>query len=371
MKRKREEERYTNQKLLKSSPLPVITNSSPLPCIKQTDKINRTTDLQSILAIKKELSTIKSQLDLKSRAVSPLPVIITQQSVQTYPQQQQPRPDSMLSSINIIVYNYPRSNPSIVIESGSIFNSKCSIIVNSIGCDINKNVSFQGNLTTQIISSAGYLVRHQMESSKPLIFNSLDKTYSIIITDSGNLLQTNNIQTIFHVHLDNFDYINDTSEIHFKNTIVKILKLAVENNCESIAFPSMGCGELLYPSMFIVRWFDEVFKTFFLSYTCHSLKLIKIILFDNDRVVNSSFNKYFHIKENILLRSIGKFFFFFIFEFSKSANFFFLDTNKPNDDYQVSPLDPNSEEFRIVVNRFKQTMMHASIKHVWKNFIEF
>ena len=223
--------------------------------------------------------------------------------------------NNLLTAINLIAYKYPRSNPSVVVETGSILYSKCTAIVNSIGCDSNLNPTFDGNLSKQIIEKAGTYVRKTIQSSNKLAFNA-DKTYSFIITSAGYLQIEKNINFIYHAHLDNFSYLNDHSEISFKNTIKNLLKLAIDENCDSIAFPTLGCGDLLYPASMIAKWFDEIIKTFFLAYTCHSLKMVKIVLYENDKNVCNAFTKYFQQKENLIPpKSIGKENYFILFYF--------------------------------------------------------
>ena len=151
----------------------------------------------------------------------------------------------MLSSINLIIHKYHRCNPSISIESGSIFNSKCDIIVNSIGRDLFLKPTCDGKLTNQIIEKAGNSVKNAIQQS-PFLTLKPDKTFSLIITESGKLKEENNIHLIYHANLDNFSYVNDVSEISFKNTIRNILKTSLENNVNSIAFPALGCGELSF-----------------------------------------------------------------------------------------------------------------------------
>ena len=233
--------------------------------------------------------------------------IITQSSQHQYLNVQPIQYQSLQS--NTTVYKYSRSIPSIVVESGSILNSKCSVIINSIGVDANKRANFLGNLAKQIINSGGNSLRKQLESITPVTYNQADKTYSIIKTDSGDLLiNTTNINTILHVHLMFFNYFNDASEIHFKNTVSNILEFAIKHNFSSIAFPALGCGSLLYPASFVAKWFDEVFQSFFMSYTCHSLNLVKIVLFENDEIIKQQFKNYYGLKETALTRLICKFF---------------------------------------------------------------
>ena len=107
-------------------------------------------------------------------------------------------------------------------------------------------------------------------------------------------------------HLDSFNYVNDTSEISFKNTIKSLLQSAISKNFKSIAFPALGCGELLFPPSLVVKWFDDVFKTFFLGHTNHSLQQIKIVLYESDKTVYDSFNNYFLQKDIVIHRPIGK-----------------------------------------------------------------
>jgi hypothetical protein len=186
---------------------------------------------------------------------------------------------SLFSSINLIIHKYHRCNPSISIESGSIFNSKCDIIVNSIGRDLFLKPTCDGKLTNQIIEKAGNSVKNAIQQS-PFLTLKPDKTFSLIITESGKLKEENNIHLIYHANLDNFSYVNDVSEISFKNTIRNILKTS------------------------LAKWFDEIFKTFFLAYTNHSLQHIKIVLYENDKTTNDAFNSFFTQKD--IPRSIGK-----------------------------------------------------------------
>ena len=212
---------------------------------------------------------------------------------------------SLFKSINLIIYKYQRCNPTISIESGSIFNSKCHVIVNSIGFDKSLKPLTIGKLTNQIIEKGGNCIKNEIENASKFILN-FDKSYSYFLTDSGNLKIENNIHSIYHTHLDSFNYVNDTSEISFKNTIKSLLQSAISKNFKSIAFPALGCGELLFPPSLVVKWFDDVFKTFFLGHTNHSLQQIKIVLYESDKTVYDSFNNYFLQKDIVIHRPIGK-----------------------------------------------------------------
>lgn len=249
---------------------------------------------------------------------------------------------------NKIVYTLPRSNPTIDVEIGSIFHTKCDVIVNSLGCDTHLNqIIMTGNLTQQIINQAGATVRYELEQRKKL--NVLhDRTNSIIVTSSGDLKLTNLTKCLFHAPLNYYDYTSDISEIRFKNTFMNILKLCMHYNYESIAIPTIGCGALMYPSTYVVKWFDECFKKFFLSYTCHSFKHIKIVIFENDTNIIDNFKNYFYNKENQIQRNL------------------FNDIDKPNDEYKLTTLDMKSEEYNIVANHFKLTMKSVSIKRIEK-----
>lgn len=174
---------------------------------------------------------------------------------------------------NSTIYSYARDNPQIRIECGSIFDVEpVGAIVNSI----DPNFTFNGSFAKMLLDHCGRdTVTYSNNYGVPLAFDNTEKTYEIRVTSAGNL---KNAKWILNICFRSFEFITNEPEIHFKNTIKKLLKYCIDNDISSIALPPLGTGLLGYPASYVVKWLHECFNSFFLSYTCHSMQKIIIVL---------------------------------------------------------------------------------------------
>jgi O-acetyl-ADP-ribose deacetylase (regulator of RNase III) len=214
---------------------------------------------------------------------------------------------------NRFIYSYTRDNPQITIECGSIFDVETvDAIVNSI----DTNFSFNGSFARTLLERCGRETVSQTGAyNVPLSFNHSNKTYEIRVTSAGKL---DKAKCILNVCFRPFEFVTNEPEIHFKNTILNLLKYCIDNCIRSVALPPLGTGLLGYPASFVVKWLHECFQSFFLSYTCHSMQKIIIVL-PSDTPQSNIFTQFYNELDNIkpsFESNILKFYF--------NKNFFFL-----------------------------------------------
>ena len=247
-----------------------------------------------------------------------------------------------------LIFNYDHYRPKITIEKGSVFECNVDVVVNSINRDLDLDYS----LTPTFAKLIGDGFKNQLENYSSLKYIQNLAIYQFAIT-TNHFNQSKNVTfgNVFNCCINDFNYISDMSEIHYKNTILELLKLAEHFKLTSIAIPVIGCGQKKYPPHLVVKWIDEAIKKFMLTYTyMSSLETIRIILDKSNPSLIESFHRYYNEKSSI-------------------QNLLPSNHRTLIDEYELIRVNPNSDEYKLISKHFGLTMKKATIDKVVKLFL--
>ncbi|XP_052770822.1 uncharacterized protein LOC128210512 [Mya arenaria] len=130
------------------------------------------------------------------------------------------------------------SHLKLMVIVGTITDSKCDAIVNTT----NKRLDLsQGFVSKEISKLAGNGLKEECEQFYP---NGIEEGI-VAYTKSHDLKKRKKINYVFHCALP--DYKSATFETNVKDTVKSCLYLAEELGCKTIAFPTLGVGNKMYP----------------------------------------------------------------------------------------------------------------------------
>jgi O-acetyl-ADP-ribose deacetylase (regulator of RNase III) len=243
------------------------------------------------------------------------------------------------------IFNYEHYRPRITIEKGSVFECNVDVVVNSINTSLDPNYS----LTQAFTKLIGDDFKNQLKNYSSLKYVRNLAIYQFAIT-TNHFNQSKNIPfgNVLNCCINDFDYTSDLSEIHYKNTILELLKLTEQYKLSSIAIPVIGCSKKNYPPHLVVKWIDEAIKKYMLSYSYIStLETIRIILDKSNPSVVDSFQRYYN--EKLSIQNL-------------------LPSNHKTliDEYELIKMNSNSDEYKLISKHFALTMGSATIDKVIK-----
>ena len=244
-----------------------------------------------------------------------------------------------------LIFYYEHTRLKVTVEKGSVFECNVDVLVNSINATLDPNYS----LTATLAKLIGDDFKNQLKNYSSLQYIYNLAIYQFAIT-TNHFNQSKNVTfgNVFNCCINDFDYTSDLSEIHYKNTILELLKLTEQYRLKSIAIPVIGCGQKKYPPHLVVKWIDEAIKKYMLSYNCmSSLDSIRIILDKSNTSVVDSFQRYYNEKLS-----------FPVINASKHRTLI--------DEYEIVQENSNSDEYKLISSHFALTMGTATIDKVNK-----
>ena len=244
-----------------------------------------------------------------------------------------------------LIFYYEHTRLRVTVEKGSVFECNVDVVVNSINTSLDPNYS----LTATLAKLIGDEFKNQLKNYSSLQYIHNLAIYQFAIT-TNHFNQSKNVTfgNVFNCCINDFDYTSDMSEIHYKNTILELLKLAEHFKLTSIAIPVIGCGQKKYPPHLVVKWIDEAIKKYMLSYNCmSSLETIRIVLDKSNPSVIEPFQRYYNEKLSFPVINA-------------------LKHRTLIDEYELVLENSNSDEYKLISSHFALTMGTATIDKVNK-----
>ena len=183
------------------------------------------------------------------------------------------------SSIRVLKYFFPKtssnrndqSESEIHLEMGDILKTSAEVIVSTVTKNLDLNC---GVLSKTILKATGEFLLTELRVNYP---RGIDSN-KIAITSGGNL---SNVRAIFHVALmSRYENSSDKEDL-IGLVISKCLKKLVKQNLNSIAIPSIGCGNLGYKASFVAKSMLESIFSFLMQNSKKKL-VIRIVIFEKE-----------------------------------------------------------------------------------------
>ncbi|NXY63930.1 PAR14 polymerase, partial [Callaeas wilsoni] len=183
----------------------------------------------------------------------------------------QPRQRKISQHINNFPFITTQEGLNIVLQTGSIEDAKTSIVVVSVGKDLQLD---KGPLGKALLRKAG-----------PMIQTGLKKEGGGRTPEEGSVLKTKGYNlacsVVLHAVVPMWSQ-KDTSSKVLGDIIIKCLEIAEELSLKSITFPAIGTGNLEFPRSVVAKLlFDKVFE-FSSKNRVNSLEEVHFLLHTKD-----------------------------------------------------------------------------------------
>ncbi|MHA1304996.1 MAG: macro domain-containing protein [Candidatus Heimdallarchaeaceae archaeon] len=156
-------------------------------------------------------------------------------------------------------------NTTIKLEQGDITDCEVDAIVNAANTDLILGAGVAGAIRRK----GGPSIQSECNKYGPIPLGGA------AITTGGNL------KSKYVIHAASMHLGGSTTEDSLRKSIINSLKLAVDNEIETIAFPAIGTGIAGFP---IEKCAEIMYKTFqdFLRKEEHKIKQIILVLYSKD-----------------------------------------------------------------------------------------
>ncbi|NXS16895.1 PAR14 polymerase, partial [Mystacornis crossleyi] len=254
----------------------------------------------------------------------------------------QPRQRTISHHIKNFPFITTEEGLNIVLHTGSIEDATTSIVVISVGKDLQLD---KGPLGRAVLSKAG-----------PMLQTGLKKEGGGRTPEEGSVLRTKGYNlacsVVLHAVLPMWSQKNTPSKV-LGDTITKCLEIAEELSLKSITFPAIGTGKLEFPRSVVAKLlFDKVFE-FSSKNRVNSLEEVHFLLHPKD-TANIQVTPYLLHHHSLLLRVCISFPAAFSVISSTSAHNV-LEVAIGSIVFRVAEGDITKEEEDVIVNITNQT----------------
>ncbi|NWT07825.1 PAR14 polymerase, partial [Vireo altiloquus] len=255
----------------------------------------------------------------------------------------QPRKRKISQRIKNFPFITTEEGLNIVLQTGSIEDATTSIVVVSVGKDLQLD---KGPLGRALLSKAGPMIqtglKKEGEERKP-------KEGSVLKTKGYNLA----CSVVLHAVVPGWSQKDKPLKV-LGDIITKCLEIAEELSLKSITFPAIGTGRLEFPRSVVAKLlFDKVFE-FSSKNRVNSLEEVHFLLHPNDTAnIQVSYFPYLSHHHSLLLRVCVSF--PADFSISSTSAHDVLEVTIGSVVFQVAEGDITKEEEDVIVNITNQT----------------